>query len=428
MHRSGCFPSAGQVGNAQTKKRCAEVLDVHKQKLPETVMNKKYLIEAIIFFSYLTFAMSWVGASTFMQDIMKQVNIHSLVQASILSTAVTIAKIVGTAIAATIVGGIGLRRAVLLAGLLVCFGIFTPIVTNFQLLIASRFLMGLGGALMIVYFNPIVVSWFAPSERPAVNGLNNITFNLGAVLTMFLLQPAVSVLGSWGRVLTTISVASTVLTFLWLIFGQAGPKTAEAPVNDEHYPIGRGMRDPFTWTLALIYSGMLSFYIVMFTFYPAAGINETHTVLLSGLVGGVAGMVFASRVRNRIRLLRVSGAFQVFFACLLSFATTPSIVFLSAVCLGIFLILPLATVFTLGQDQPGMTRARVSVRFSIFWSASYVIATLATTIFAWLVDLYHGNFHAAFAFICCVEGFFLLGSLVLKDGRQPGHLRLETAA
>ena len=392
-------------------------------------MKKKYLIEAIIFFSYLTFAMSWVGASTFMQDIMKQVGIHSLTQASSLSTAVTIAKIVGTAIAAAIVGKIGLRRAVLLAGLLVCFGICTPLVTNFGLLIASRFLMGLGGALMIVYFNPIVVSWFAPSERPAVNGLNNITFNLGAVLTMFLLQPAVSVLGSWGHVLTAISFASVLLTLLWLTFGQAGPvKATDVAVKDEHYPFSKGLRDPFTWKLATIYSGMLSFYIVMFTFYPAAGINETHTVLLSGLGGGIAGMVVASRVRDRMRLLRISGAFQALFACLLSFSKNPTIVFLSAIMLGIFLILPLATVFTLGQDQPGMTWARVSVRFSIFWSVSYVIATAATTIFAWLVDIYHGDFHAAFSFICCVEGLFFLGSLILKDGRPPGHLRLETIA
>ena len=145
-----------------------------------------------------------------MHEIMKHVNIHSLTQASSLSTAVTIAKIIGTAIAALIASRLGLRYSVLLAGILICFGVLTPLTTSFAVLVSSRFLMGLGGALMIVYFNPLVVGWFPPGERPAVNGLNNITFNLGAVLTTFLLQPAVRFIGSWDAVLVDISIASEI--------------------------------------------------------------------------------------------------------------------------------------------------------------------------------------------------------------------------
>jgi CP family cyanate transporter-like MFS transporter len=394
-------------------------------------VRRKYLVEGIIFFSYLMFSMSWVGASSFMHEIMKHVNIHSLTQASSLSTAVTIAKIVGTAIAAWIAGKLGLRYAVLLASALISFGILTPLTTNFTLLVGSRFLMGLGGALMIVYFNPIVVGWFSPGERPAVNGLNNITFNLGAVLVTFLLAPAVRLLGSWDVVLVCISIATILLCFLWLLFGKAGPLEVEqGHTAIANYRFRDGLRDRFTWNLAVVYSGMLSFYIVMFTFYPAAGIHEVQQgVLLSGLVGGVAGMVVAKRVRNRVGLLRLCGALQLASACLVSFSNTHWIVLASSIALGIFLILPLATLFTLGQDQPGSTRAVVSVRFSIFWSVSYVIATAATTVFAALVDANHGSFNIAICFICAMQSLFFIGSIFLKDGRRTAtpHKREPSA-
>lgn len=383
-------------------------------------MSRKFFVEGIIFLSYLMFSMSWVGASSFMHEIMKHVHIQSFTQASSLSTAVTIAKIAGTAIAATIASKLSLRYSVFLAGVLISFSVVTPLTTSFTLLVASRFLMGLGGALMIVYFNPVVVGWFTPDERPIVNGLNNITFNLGAVLTTVMLEPAVHLLGRWDVVLIDISIASVLLALLWLLFGKAGPlETQPEQAVIKNYRFRDGLRDRFTWNLAVVYSGMLSFYIVMFTFYPAAGINEVQqTVLISGLVGGVGGIFVAKRVRNRVAPLRLCGALQLVSACLVSFSNTHWVVVFSSVALGIFLILPLATLFTLGQDQPGSTPAVVSVRFSIFWSVSYIIATAATTIFAALVDANHGNFSAAIYFICGMEGLFFVGSLFLRDGHR----------
>ena len=74
-------------------------------------MHKKYLIEFILFTIYMLFAMSWVGATIFMPEIMKLSGMQTLTQASVLSTSLTVAKIFGTAVAAWTITKFGIRNA-----------------------------------------------------------------------------------------------------------------------------------------------------------------------------------------------------------------------------------------------------------------------------------------------------------------------------
>ena len=117
-------------------------------------INNKYLVEALVFISYVLFAMAWVGGTASMGQIMSSLNISSLASASFISGAVTLAKIVGTFGAAWVAIKLGVKYAFFLSSILIVIGIFTPHAPNYELLLLSRFLMGLGGAFMIVYFNP----------------------------------------------------------------------------------------------------------------------------------------------------------------------------------------------------------------------------------------------------------------------------------
>ncbi|WP_241238872.1 hypothetical protein [Colwellia sp. Arc7-635] len=76
-------------------------------------ITNKYLVEAIVFFSYALFAMAWVGGTASMQSIMLSLDVHSLASASLISGAVTLAKIVGTFIAAWIAIKLGIKYAFL---------------------------------------------------------------------------------------------------------------------------------------------------------------------------------------------------------------------------------------------------------------------------------------------------------------------------
>lgn len=383
-------------------------------------MKKKYLIEFIMFTSYMLFAMSWVGSATFMKDIMQMTGMHSLTQASFLSTALTFAKIIGTFIAAWTIVKFGIRKAFTVAMILMCLSIVTPYAPNFSLLLISRFLMGLGGALIIVYFNPIVYKYFEPSERAVVNGLNAIAFNVGTAIMMFGSGFFVEAFGNWKYVLTTVSLGSMIMLVVWLIFGKINLDSPQANNSQlvDKYSVLDGLKDKFTWIFALTYAGLLAFYIVLFTFYPKAGIVQAKQVILFGIVGAVIGMIYSNKFSRRIPILRVSGFIQIIAAFGLSFAGEhQNLATISAAILGFFMFLPMPALVTLAQERVGMTAQKISVTFSLFWSISYLVATIVPTIFAKIVDLNAGNYHQAFIFICLVEGSFFIGSLFLREKR-----------
>ncbi|MCW8864188.1 MAG: MFS transporter, partial [Colwellia sp.] len=140
-------------------------------------INNKHLVAVLVFVSYTLFAMAWVGGTASMSQIMSAMQVDSLASASFISGAVTLAKIIGTFIAAGLALKLGVKNAFFVSGLLISIGLLTPLAPNYEMLLLSRFLMGLGGAFMIVYFNPIVMVWFTPEERPTINGINAVAFN-----------------------------------------------------------------------------------------------------------------------------------------------------------------------------------------------------------------------------------------------------------
>jgi MFS family permease len=383
-------------------------------------MKKKYLFEFILFTSYVLFAMSWVGSAAFMKDIMEMTGMHSLTQASFLSTSLTFAKIVGTFIAAWTIVKYGIRTASIVALFLMCLSIITPYASSFTVLLISRFLMGLGGALIIVYFNPIVYRYFQPNERAVVNGLNAIAFNVGTAIMLFGSGLFIEAFGNWQHVLTAVSVGSVIMFAVWLIFGKVNldqSQAADAPI-EEKYTVRDGLKDKFTWVFALTYAGLLAFYIVLFTFYPKAGIVQTKQVILFGIIGAVAGMVYSSKFTRRLPIIRISGLIQIIAAFGLSFAgDNVNLATISAATLGFFMFFPMPALVTLAQERTGMTAQRISVTFSLFWSISYLVATIMPTIFAKIVDMNGGDYSKAFVFICLVEGSFLVGSLFLREKR-----------
>ncbi len=230
--------------------------------------------------------------------------------------ALTVAKIFGTAIAAWTIIRFGIRNAFTLSPLLICFSIITPFAGSYWLLLISRFLMGLGGALVIVYFNPIIYQYFKPEERAIVNGLNAIAFNIGTAIIMFRATSFNAISGSWQNALLYISLGSILMLVIWLIFGRVNsPQEKETQINStSNYTFMNGLKDKFNWVYALTYSGLLSFYIVLFTFYPKAGIVQTKQVILFGIIGVIAGIFYSNKVKRRLPIIRISGLVQLYLS------------------------------------------------------------------------------------------------------------------
>lgn len=388
-------------------------------------IRNKYLIEAIVFFSYVLFAMAWVGGTASMSELMAQLQLNSWASASFISGAVTLAKIAGTFVAAWVAFRLGLKAAFLLSCLLVGCGAFTPFAANFDSLLVSRFLLGLGGALMIVYFNPIVLQLFSAQQRPTINGLNAVAFNVGTAIIMWAMVDINYLSGGWRNSLWLFAAGTLFLAVLWWRVQlpraagvPAHPQANEQPAN---YGYRQALAERFNWVYALSYSGLLAFYICLFTFYPKAGISASKWVIGFGIIGTVAGILYSKRQNLRLPVIRYSGLVQALMVAGVSFSPWPWCQTLCAMVLGFVVFFPITALVTLPYELPGMSSQRITVVFSLFWSISYLLATLLLWVFGLLVDI-NGDFTLAFALIFICSWSLFVGSFWLPEPSQLSSL------
>ncbi|MGI2169533.1 CynX/NimT family MFS transporter [Shewanella sp. MF05960] len=384
-------------------------------------ITHRYLVEGLVFTSYVLFAMAWVGGTASMNNIMASMHIESLASASFISGAVTLAKIVGTFSAAYVAVKFGIKYAFLLAALLIVVGIVTPLATSYELLLVSRFLMGLGGAFMIVYFNPIVMQWFVPEDRPVVNGLNAVAFNVGTAIILWGMTSINSLTGSWQNSLVLFSAASLVLAMVWLLVKFDAPVSANHAAGSEptEYGYMDGLKDKFNWAYAFTYSGLLSFYICLFTFYPQAGISQSKWVIGFGIVGTIAGMLYSRKNPLRLPIIRLSGLIIFITVLGLSFSTQPWLQILCAIVLGFFIFFPVTALVSIPHELPQMTGQKITVVFSLFWSISYLVSTIVLWIFGKLVDMNDGSYTSSFLMITLLTGTVFVGSYFLPETGKP---------
>ena len=377
----------------------------------------KYLVETIVFLSYVLFAMAWVGGTASMTAIMQSMDIDSLASASFISGAVTFAKIVGTFGAAWLAVKLGIKGAFFLSSILIAIGLLTPYSPNYEILLLTRFLMGLGGAFMIVYFNPIVLQWFDAQERPVVNGLNAVAFNVGTGVILWLMADINALTGSWQTSLALFSIASLLLSFVWLLvkFDEPAKTDNTATSNEQSYSYIEGLKDKFNWAYAFTYSGLLTFYICLFTFYPKAGISQSAWVIGFGIVGTLAGIVYSKKVLQRLPVIRWSGLTMSISLFALTFSQDPFIQNIAAIVLGFFIFFPITALVSIPHELPNMTSSRVTVIFSLFWSISYLAATVVLWIFGLLVDINNGNYTISLVMVTALSLSFFIGSYFLPE-------------
>ncbi|WOH36255.1 MFS transporter [Thalassotalea fonticola] len=389
-------------------------------------ISNKYIVEAIVFFSYVLFAMAWVGGTASMNQIMAAMQIDSLASASFISGSVTLAKIVGTFTAAWLAIKMGIKKAFFIACALITFGLFTPFATNYEVLLLSRFLMGLGGAFMIVYFNPIVMHWFDAEQRPTVNGINAVAFNVGTAIILWSMSDFNELTGNWQTSLLIFSLASLVLAVAWLLVkfdttdSQAtnGKNREKESEESTSYSYLDGFKDKFNWAYAFTYSGLLAFYICLFTFYPKAGISESKWVIGFGIIGTIAGILYSKKFPKRIPVIRFSGLMMVITIIGLSFSANALVQSISAIVLGFFIFFPVTALVTIPHELPRMNQQKITVIFSLFWSSSYLVATIVLWVFGKLVDANNGDYTGSLIMITALSSTFFFGSFFLPEPKE----------
>lgn len=394
--------------------------------MKEVSTSRKYIIEFVMFFTYALFAVNWIAGSTFQPAIMKSFGIESFAMGSMVTNAITIAKIIGNLCAASILIKLQPKKAIGVASLLIAGGsaiaTFAP---GFTFFIIARFIMGFGGALFVVYFSPIVINYFEPEKRVLINGINGAAYNIGSIIAMVIVAPVLAWLVTWQSSMLFFSGLSGILLVMWLVLGEdfmLSKPAANADAVVEKYTYKKAFSEKFNWILPFTYSGLLTLYIAILTFFPIAKISEidpktlSATVALAGVVGAAAGIVYVKKATKRLPVIRFAGLAMTLFAFLMFTQSNPAIAYFSAAALGFLMFLPVTSLVTIPQELPDMSPGKLTVIMGIFWSISYVIQTTANFIFGAIVDANPVGGHKMALLVAA--GFsltFFIGSFLLPE-------------
>ncbi len=389
-------------------------------------MAKKYAVETIIFLTYALFAFCWVAGQMMSKTITGEFDLQSVSAATWSTNAITIAKILGNLAAVWILAKLKPKMAFAFASLLIVAGVVGIWAPDYISYIVSRLVMGFGGALVIVYFSPIVMHYFTPEERPLINGINSIAFNTGNLLALLLTTRLLASFGSWRMVIVAISVASFVILIAWLIVGEDIAFGGGAAKNSQPvaaYTLADGMKDPFNWWLPLVYTGILFAYIAIFVLFPrmegfAVPAAQLSSLMIgAGMVGTIAGIIAAKKYPFRVPLIRYGGLLMTVCVAVMISTTSPKIAYAAAFLAGFFMFLPMTALTTLPQELPGMTPARVTVVFGMFWAIAYIVETILMIVAGWIADKV-GLFEAAVFVAVCSSSAFLVSFLLPETGKQ----------
>jgi len=390
-------------------------------------MDKKKLIELVIFMTYALFAMSWVAGSMMTQDIMAFYQIEGLAAATWMTNAITIAKIIGNLLAASFLVKLGPKKAFGFASLLIVAGALGAFASSYPMYVITRLIMGFGGAFVIVYFNPIVIKYFTPEERPMINGINAAAFNMGNLLAILLTGSLLAHFHTWQNVILAISAASFVVLVVWWFisddFSLSSGASSDAP--KQTYTLKDGVKESVNWWLPIAYSGLLFCYISVFAIFPmvpsfAAEAKYLSSIMIgAGMVGTVVGILAAKRLPLRVPTIRYCGLAMTAFAALMIFTSSPAVAYIAAFCAGFFMFVPMTSLVTLPQELPNMTPARITVVFGMFWSISYIIETVLMYLAGVIADSTGNIAYAAMFAVACSSTFFIASFMLPETGKKP---------
>ena len=385
----------------------------------------RFLIEALLFFSYFVFGLSWIGYSPFLKDIQQQFALD-YARTGLVISSVSFAKIFIPFVAGYMAVRIGVARALLIGNLFICFSLYAPYATGFPELVASRVLFGVGGAIVVTLLGPAVLQWFPRNELALANGFNYVAVNSGITLSLFLTIPLAARFGRTGALMTYAGI-SAALAVGWLIFGKdrvAAPRSASTSGTAlAGYLEILKMKE--AWWLTFAAAGPLCVYLVFNTWLPtfykeslgleiARGSRLTGLANMVGIPAAILGGILTQRTGKRKPFILLSGALTGLAAFGMFMTRDLTLLLASAVVFGIGLFLWVAPLTTLAMEIPGITPQKLAILNGVFFSVGYLLAFFAPLIAGKLRDA-TGSFIPGFVVFSLFAFSLLLGGAMLKE-------------
>ncbi len=389
-------------------------------------------IEALLFLAYCFFSASWMVGSIVTTDMCHEFGLSSL--PSSVNNAISAAKILGNFVAAWILIKLGPKKTVSVSCLLICAVVAGAFAVNLSFFVVTRFLLGFGGALLMICMTPYVVYCFEPRRHPIWIGINNAGPNTGNLIALLSVSAVRAWLGDWRSVLIFYGAFSVVFLVLWLIVGRdypLAPKAASDEKAPQLYRYRDGLKEPFLYKFLFTMTGRLVMYTVMLYLFP---LNPDFTVnsqfislmiALTGIPGTIIGIILAKKLKRQLSLFRFSGVAQSFLFFLMILTDSPTIATVSAILLGFVIFISTPSLFTLPTKLPGATPEKVAVILTLYWAGAY---TLQMIVYAVVVHMVNSlGWYLAMLFTALYSLTFLIGTFLLPDFDKPGGTEEDPA-
>ena len=268
---------------------------------PKTIGPRRAIaIEIILFLAYAFFSASWMVGSVVTNDMIQEFGVGHV--PSSVNNAISAAKIVGNFVAAWILVKLGPKKTVAFSCLLTCAVIIGALSTSFPFVILSRFLLGFGGAVLMICMTPYVVYCFSPKQQPIFIGINNAGPNTGNLIALFSISAVRAWLISWRSVILFYGLFSVILLVLWLIVGRgypiaATPKQTDQSAGGKLYRYKDGLREPFLYEFIFTMTGRLVMYTVVLYLFPLHPDFTVNSQFISTMIAltGIPGTIIGTR-------------------------------------------------------------------------------------------------------------------------------------
>lgn len=389
-------------------------------------------IETLLFLAYCFFSASWMVGSIVTTDMCHEFGLSSL--PSSVNNAISAAKILGNFVAAWILIKLGPKKTVSVSCLLICAVVVGAFATNLSFFVVTRFLLGFGGALLMICMTPYVVYCFEPRRHPIWIGINNAGPNTGNLIALLSVSAVRSWLGDWRSVLIFYGAFSVVFLVLWLIVGRdypLAPKAAPDEKAPQLYRYRDGLKEPFLYKFLFTMTGRLVMYTVMLYLFP---LNPDFTVdsqfislmiALTGIPGTLIGIILAKKLKRQLSLFRFSGIAQSFLFFLMILTDSPTIATVSAILLGFVIFISTPSLFTLPTKLPGATPEKVAVILTLYWAGAYTLQMIVYALVVHMVNSF--GWYIAMLFTALYSLTFLIGTFLLPDFDRPGGTEEDPA-
>lgn len=261
-------------------------------------MTNRWVALTIISLSFIQFTLNWFNViPTF----------HPLIQDMHL-TFPQIGMVIGAFVAgyglAHIPGGwlsekYGMRAAILVGILVETLGALASAwAPSYGILLAGRFLCGIGGSIYLGGAVGLTTAWFRERELVLANGLvTGVAFTVGAAIGLFGWTPLVASLGWRGALLAGAAVGAATLVMMLVAF--PAPQNERGEIGGAHLSLAslkRIFTQPILWVVGVSFLGAYGAYLTAAQLLPhyaqqhlGASAEQGELLSIILLLGGIPG-------------------------------------------------------------------------------------------------------------------------------------------